>query len=272
MGEPSHPGFRARFFVQSQPSPGTDLALSAEDSHHAARVLRLRVGDRCEVVALSGRAYEAVVAAIADSVRVTVGGELDMAEAGASYRIEVGIVQALARPSAVDLTVEKGTEVGASFFLLVQAHGSPRAEGKDLAGKLTRWRRIALEAAKQSKQTAVPRIEQVASVWEGLKQASEDGWASVVLEPGASATLAEIVPTLIGGEEPAGSGERLVEPRAESAKIALWIGPEGGWTPEELEAFATAGARAARLGRSVLRTETAGPVAVAVTRLALEDW
>jgi 16S rRNA (uracil1498-N3)-methyltransferase len=101
----------------------------------------------------------------------------------------------------------------------------------------------------------------------------------VVLEPGAATTLAEVVSALIGVEEPvgriedpSGSGGELLEPRMGSTKIALWIGPEGGWTTEELKTLAIAGVRAARLGRSVLRTETAGPVAVAVTRLALEDW
>ena len=54
--------------------------------------------------------------------------------------------------------------------------------------------------------------------------------------------------------------------------LALWVGPEGGWTESESEQFRAAEITGVRLGRSVLRTETAGPVAVAVARLALGDW
>jgi 16S rRNA (uracil1498-N3)-methyltransferase len=256
MGAPRHPGFSPRFFVDADPVAGAEFALAPEDSYHASRVLRLRQGDECEVVTSSGRVYAAVVTSAVDPVRVQLDSEMEQNAAGASYRLEVGIVQALARPSAVDLVIEKGTEVGASFFLLVQADGSPRAQGKDLAkdeaGRLTRWRRIAREAAKQSKQTAVPWVGSAATVAAGLERLAEEGIASVVLEPGAAATLPEAVP---------------VGPR-----VALWVGPEGGWTLREMEAFESAGSRVARLGKGVLRTETAGPVAVAVTRLALGDW
>jgi len=64
----------------------------------------------------------------------------------------------------------------------------------------------------------------------------------------------------------------LLAPGGAAAGVALWIGPESGWTEEELEVLKVAGAEPARLGRGVLRTETAGAVAVAVARLALGDW
>jgi len=256
MGTSRHSDFSPRFFVDAEPASGTEIALAEEDSHHASRVLRLRQGDGCEVVTASGRVYAAVVTSAVDPVRVRLDAEMERTAAGASYGVDVGIVQALARPSAVDLVIEKGTEVGASFFLLVQADGSPRTQGRDLAkneaGRLTRWRRIAREAAKQSKQTAVPRIGWAATITAGLEQLAREGIVSVVLEPSATATLPESV--------------------SPGVRIALWVGPEGGWTPREMEAFVTAGTRVAKLGRGVLRTETAGPVAVAVTRLALGDW
>jgi 16S rRNA (uracil1498-N3)-methyltransferase len=254
-----HSGLRARFFVSEEPFVGVEMALSPEDSHHAGRVLRLRVGDLCEVVSPRRRAFAAHVASVGTAVRVLVQAELQPAEAGAFYRTEVGLVQALARPAAVDFTVEKGTEVGAGFFILVQSHGSPRSDGKDLPARLTRWRRIALEAAKQSKQTAVPRVESALSAEDGLRRAMDLGYISVVLHPAAETSLTDVV---------AG----LVSTAAGAPALALWIGPEGGWSMGEVEAFASAGIPAAKLGRSVLRTETAGPVAVTVTRLALGDW
>jgi 16S rRNA (uracil1498-N3)-methyltransferase len=259
MATPRHSGFRARFFVSEEPVVGAETVLSVEDSHHAGRVLRLRVGDLCEVVSPERRAFVAHVTSVGAAVRVMVQEELRSTEAGAAYCVAVGLVQALARPAAVDFTVEKGTEVGADFFILVQSHGSPGGDGKDLSAKLQRWGRIALEAAKQSKQTRVPWVECVSSVRDGLKRAAELGCVSVVLDPAAETPLFDVV-------------TGLASTVAGAQKPALWIGPEGGWSEEELEAFAAAGIPAAKLGRSVLRTETAGPVAAAVTRLALGDW
>ena len=245
MATPRHPGFRARFFVSEEPVVGAETALSAEDSHHAGRVLRLRLGDPCEVVSPGGRVYPAHVASMGAVVRVMVQAELQSGEAGAAYRVAVGLAQALARPAAVDFTVEKGTEVGADFFILVRSHGSPRGDGKDLSAKLQRWSRIALEAAKQSKQIRVPRVECASSVREGLKRAAELGCTSIVLDPAAETPL----PHVAAGLASIAAGDQT---------LALWIGPEGGWSEEELEAFEAAGIPAAKLGRSVLRTETAG--------------
>jgi 16S rRNA (uracil1498-N3)-methyltransferase len=250
-------GFRPRFFVADAQVVGVESALSADDSHHAARVLRLQPGDACELVAPQGRVYRAVVVSVGGQVVVRPEERLGPEEAGAVYAQEVGLVQALAKSSAVDYVVEKGTEVGASFFVLIQADGSPKG-GKGRGGepdsRAARWVRIAVEAAKQSKQTRVPAIEVLPSVQAAVAHLSDPETLSLVLEPQAEVTLADAVAA--GG----------------AGRVALWVGPEGGWSPAELEVFSAAGVGTARLGSSILRTETAGPVAVAVTRLILQDW
>jgi 16S rRNA (uracil1498-N3)-methyltransferase len=238
---------------------GTEVVLSPEDAHHAARVLRLRQGDWCEVVSPAGRVLIGEVVSPGEPVRIIVRREATAGEIGAVYRSEVGIVQALARPAAIDFAVEKGTEVGASFFVLVQAHGSPRAGGGDATARLARWRRIAMEAAKQSKQTAVPCVECLHSVSDAIQRVIERRCLCVVLDPGADRPLVEVLGDCVG------TG-------AERAGVALWIGPEGGWSVDELELLNESRLPLARLGQSVLRTETAGAVAVALTRLALRDW
>lgn len=284
--------FSPRFFVEepAQPAAGDQIALSADDSRHAYRVLRLRPGDGCEVVASSGQVFGAVVAFTGDRVLVRLEAELDATQAGAGYRHLVGIVQALARPSAVDLVLEKGTEVGASFFLLLQAEGSPRAHGRGGgrqggegggggSTKLERRRRIIREAAKQSKQIVIPSVEMVASVEEALERMATEGIVPVVLEPDADATLQEVVAEVgaagaapAGGAAPEAGGSTASGVGVAPLRIALWIGPEGGWSPAERELFTAAGVRMARLGRGVLRTETAGPVSTALTRYILGDW
>lgn len=254
MDDPQRPGFCPRFLLADETASGSEVALDADDSRHALKVLRLRPGDVCEVVTPSGTVYSASVTAMGSQVRVMLAHNVGEKRPAGLYAVSVGIVQALARPSAVDLVIEKGTEVGASFFLLVQSEGSPGSYEGRLEDRVVRWRKIAREATKQSKQTLVPEIGVARSVVEALAALAADGTESIVLEPTAAMGLPEML---------VGSSRR---------KLALWIGPEGGWSQNEIEAFRAAGIPEARLGRSVLRTETAGPVAVALARVTLGDW
>ena len=234
---------------------GQEFALSRTDAHHALRVLRLRRGDMCEVV-VGSAVYAATLQPGGDTVKVSLVRRLEELAAGPRYRHQVGIVQAVVKPSLIDQVIEKGTEVGASFFLLAPSAGSTRWEHVMKEERLTRWRRIAQEAAKQSKRLTVPVVGFSSSLDEAFHNLRHAGVLSVVLQPDAVCGLRELLE------------EQAVSP----ARIALWVGPEGGWSPGEVKDFASRGMKPARLGRSVLRTETAGPVAVAVTRLVLGDW
>lgn len=272
------PCFCPRFFVEHEPSCSsvlgadvvleTDVVLGAEDSRHALKVLRVREGDRCEVVTPSGRVYAAIVSIATDPVHVTPAARLEGAAAGAVYRTQVGVVQALARPSLMDYAIEKGTEVGAGFFLLVPAAGSARLPEEAKADRLVRWRRIAREAAKQSKQTAVPSVDIAESVGDGLGRMAGSGAMTVILEPGALGDLPHVLRAALSQRGLSGGAPAADLPPC----VCLWVGPEGGWTEAELGLFLAGGAAMARLGQGVLRTETAGPVAVAVARLELGDW
>lgn len=270
-------GFRPRFFVSLdhlltiEGMHGLELPLTTEDSKHAARVLRLREGDECEVVVeltragrLTGAAvYAATVSAVADPVRVRLGALLESAVEGLEYRVEVGLAQALTRPSLIDHVIKKGTEVGASSFLLVHATASPAHPGLARPDRIERWRRIAREAAKQSRRTVVPIVDATGLLAEALEHPMVTGALSLVLEPGASTSLQQALLDWDGASTAPGDAPR---------RVTLWVGPEGGWAPAELQSFSAADIASVRLGRSVLRTETAGPVAVAAARLTLRDW
>jgi 16S rRNA (uracil1498-N3)-methyltransferase len=254
-------GFRPRFFVAGEPDRdplGTELLLGTEDSHHASTVLRLQPGDECEVV-VGAAVYAATVVALEEGVRVRAQARLEGDASGGAYRVRVGLVQALARPAVMDYVFEKGTEVGASFFVLVAAAGSPKWAAASANDRLERWGRIVREAAKQSKQLTVPTVVFTGPVGGTLDHPVVAGLRSVVLEPGASSSLADL-PKHVSGEE------------AMRSALALWVGPEGGWSVDERRLFEARRLSMARLGRGVLRTETAGPVAVAVARLLLGDW
>ena len=277
-------GFRPRFFVPSG-TAGPLVTLDADDSNHALRVLRLRLGDECEV-ATGAAVYAATVSQVSaagggKSVQLSLGARLEGLEEGATYGYVVALVQAVARPSALDWSLEKSTEAGASLILLVQTAGSPRPSGKDSGARQARLARIAREAAKQSKQPAVPRLESEASFAAALERLQVLGLTSILLDPLAEQTLYGLVASWAAGGGPATEGEPAAGPagqgevgaaRPGGAGVALWVGPESGWIEAERESLLEAGVVTARLGRGVLRTETAGPVAVAVARLALGDW
>ena len=290
-------GFRPRFFASGgvlaagQPGAGREVLLDAEDSHHATAVLRLHLGDECEVVlGPSGAVHLARVVALETPVRLELGDRLEGEAAGAGYRREVWLVQALARPAVMDYLIEKGTETGVSRFLLVLAAGSPRLPEGSMDRRLARWRKVAREAAKQSKQVAVPKVDVAPSLEAALADVDKaDAW-SILLEPRATTSLDDMVRKAV--EEAAtpdvtsrGDSGPVATPDVTSREdagpvvalsvgpaVALWVGPEGGWSERELRRFRTAGMAMARLGRGVLRTETAGPVAVALVRLGLRDW
>jgi 16S rRNA (uracil1498-N3)-methyltransferase len=264
-------GFRPRFFIAEEATlssqtgsltPGAELTLGPADSYHALRVLRLKAGDACEVV-VGAAVYAASVSGAKTPVSVTVESRLQGQAAGAVYRSQVGLAQALTRPALLDEVLEKGTEVGSSFFVLVPAAESTRLPESARAGRLERWRRIVLEAAKQSKHLAVPTVELAASLDAALQDFAARGVRSLVLEPSAQVSLRERLEQM---RAPSSSS-----PGRGPAALALWIGPESGWSEAELRWFAESGVEAVKLGQSVLRAETAGPVAVAVTRLVVGD-
>lgn len=266
-------GFRPRFFVMLpapaaaaggpvlELEPGARVVLSPEDSHHAGRVLRIHPGDACEVVLVAGagegRLYEARVADVGSETAVVLERPVVLPPA----RVHLTLVQALTQPRLIDTIVEKGTEVGIDHFLFVPAAESPPVPLERLEKKLSRWNRIALEAAKQSKQVAVPSVE-VRGRDDAVQELIAAGARSLILDPAAPRSLAQLLPSVVA----AGRG-RGTEP----LELALWIGPEAGWSREELEGFQTVG-ELVGLGRRVLRAETAGPVVAALVRFTLRDW
>jgi 16S rRNA (uracil1498-N3)-methyltransferase len=259
---------RPRFFVDlpaptlGPVAPGLVVALDDTDARHARTVLRSRSGDPCEL-AFSDPDV------LAEAVFVEVGGRVTARVTGVSIPRPRGVrlllVQALPQPRKVDEVIEKGTEVGFDSFLVVPTLGSPDVPRDKLEGRVMRWRAVAREAAKQSRQPAVPEVRTAPSLKAALELTQEEGWAAVVLTPGAESHLGDVLGAAGRGIPGAGDSEGAV-------RWAVWVGPEGGWTSEEVDTLRAGGARVAGLGSRVLRTETAGPVAGALARYVLSDW
>jgi 16S rRNA (uracil1498-N3)-methyltransferase len=212
-----------RFFAAAV--EGGTAVLAEPDRRHLDQVLRLRVGDTCEV-ATGGRVY---------SARVAPGGlelmdEIDVATAPP---MTVWLAQPGGRS---DEAVEKLTELGVAR---IGALRTRLLKGEFTDARIDRWRRIATAAAKQSKQPRVPEVLPPAAYADVLSPE-----AVVLSHTGASGGLAD----------------RIVGRR----QATLLIGPEPGFSEEELELARTRGVAVATFGPVVLRTETAAIVAAAL--------
>lgn len=256
----------ARFFVDvfesgDEPRCGGSARLSAGDWHHARRVLRLRQGEAVELVCAGapGRVWEGRVDDIGHSPLIRL---VRVLEEPASWGMRILLVQGMPALPKVDDIIDKGTQVGVDEFVLIAAEASPSGAIDKAESRLERWRRISREAAKQSRQPAVPAVTLAQRPDDLMRRLVQEAWWSLVLDPAADVSLADALQ--LRGCEWGSQGT--------VGRLAVWVGPEGGWASDELSLFLGAGIGTARLGRRILRAETAGPVAAAVIRFAVGDW
>jgi 16S rRNA (uracil1498-N3)-methyltransferase len=157
--------------------------------------------------------------------------------------IELTLYQAIPKGGRMDFLVEKAAEIGATRIVpLVTERGIVTPRG----GKVERWRRVAEAAARQSLRVGVPEVAEPVDLSGAIREVGEDG---VLLH---NAPELEALESVV------------------SSPATLFIGPEGGWSEEELRLVGEAGLAPAQLGPYRLRSETAGMVAVARARTALE--
>ncbi len=232
---------RRRLFVPRDRIAAGRAQLSAADAHYLCNVLRLAPGAELEVFDGEGGSYGARLAE--GGPTLALGPRREAAAARA--RLHLGF--ALARGERCDLVVQKATELGAAVLSPVEAARSVvRLDPERAAERARRWRRIAAEAARQCGRADVPEVEAPAPLETVLADAPR-GLRKLLFHEGGGEPLADAV-------EPAAEGHLLL------------VGPEGGFTPEEVEACLAAGARLVTLGPRVLRFETAAICAVALVQ------
>jgi 16S rRNA (uracil1498-N3)-methyltransferase len=228
---------------------GDSFVLDGDEGRHAARVQRLRVGESLRVADGRGTGLDCVVAEVlAAGLRLSVLAR--RAEPEPEPRLVV--VQALAKGERGELAVEMLTELGVDEVVPWAASRSV-AQWRDARGAkaLERWRRVAREAAKQSRRAWVPVVAELASTAQVVDRLR--GTTGLVLHEDATAPMAGAVLPSTGD-------------------VVLVVGPEGGISEDEVTAFAEAGAHAVRLGEPVLRTSTAGVAALAALSVRLGRW
>jgi 16S rRNA (uracil1498-N3)-methyltransferase len=242
-----------RFFIAASSFAGGQVRLSRKQSHQVCHVLRLQVGDTITVLDGRGQEYDVTLTAVSSTE--TVGQITDQRRAVGEPRAQVTLFQSLLAREKFEWVLQKATEVGVAQVVPVLTERSLVRVKRMEPNKLERWRRIVAEAAEQSHRGRIPRLEQVVTFQEAMDQLRDFDRCLVAAPFRAAAALRETLQGLAGTE----------------ASIALLIGPEGGFTREEVALACEMGAVPISLGPRVLRTETAAMVAAALVLYELGE-
>lgn len=231
------------------------VTLPASEAKHVD-VMRLGEGDELDVVDGAG-------------LRVTcrIAGELERLATATdpAPAHPITLVQALAKGGRDERAVEAAIAVGTSSVIPWGARRSIAKWSGKQAKARSGWQKVALAAMKQSRQSRLAHIAEHATSRELTELIANTDDLVIVLDAQADLTLREALAGLSGAKEP-GSG------RQAGRGIWLIVGPEGGITDEEMTEFSRAGAVGARLGPSILRAGTAGPIACALACEIAGNW
>lgn len=241
-----------RLFVDAPLQPGLDLPLPQAAAQHALRVLRLRDGDRVILFNGNGQQFRARLSATnprAANVHVE-ASDSPVRESP----LRVTLMQALARGEKMDWIVQKATELGVARILPTSSQRSEvRLDGKRGAARLDHWRAVAIAACEQCGRNLVPEILAPATLETCLAAQppsnTESCWA---LHPGGTTHVRDLAPAVAG--------------------VTLAVGPEGGFSDDDMTALRQAGYRELALGPRILRTETAGVAALAALQAVYGDF
>ena len=238
----------------------TTASLSGDQAAHLARVLRAQPGQIFDVVS-NGFLHRAEVLTVSDrEVVFTLHEELE-----ADAALPVHLLLAVFKFDHLEWGIEKATELGAARITPILARRTEKHLALAASKRVDRWRRIALESSKQSRRTDVPTIDDPQT----LKLALQEVTAPTKLllaETEQDNTIAAALQSLQtpGAPGPASGTRVSTEASEQQADIALAIGPEGGWTADEMQLFTDNQWHHVTLGPRILRAETAAIAALAI--------
>ncbi|WP_029109639.1 16S rRNA (uracil(1498)-N(3))-methyltransferase [Mycobacterium sp. URHD0025] len=244
----------ALFYVDALPGAGELAVVDGDEGFHASNVRRIRVGEQIDLSDGAGTLAHCVVE---ETAKGRLSARVTERVAIAAARPTVTVVQALPKSDRSELAVELATEAGADGFVAWQATRCvARWDGPKVDKGLRRWEAVARSAARQSRRAYVPTVDGVVStsaLTQRVADAVAGGAVVLALHESATEPFAEL-------------------PLAQADSLILIVGPEGGIADEEIAALTGAGAKAVRLGPTVLRTSTAAAVALGAIGALTTRW
>ena len=240
-----------RFFVEPEQINDGVVRVAGSDVIHISRVLRLGRGSLLTILDGRGKSYEAEILEL-DKHEVVCEIKRELLTVPACP-VKVTLVQGIPKGDKMDLIIQKGTELGVNRVIpLICQRTVVKMEDDRMIRKRERWQRISLEAAKQCRRPDVPQVSEPADLEKVLADMPEKCTALMPWEEENNDSLKDVLYKNNAAEE-----------------IYVFIGPEGGFTPEEVERARAEGVRPVTLGPRILRTETAG---IAVLTMVLCRW
>ncbi len=224
---------------------GERAYLLAGNADHLARVLRAKPGQQFDISAEGEVRLGTIVSITPEEVEFALG---PLVKSKSLPEIEIHVVLSIFKFDRLEWAIEKLTELGVARIIPAVARRTEPHLAKAAEKRVERWRKIAHEAAQQSRRPAAPEIRDPSPLKKAILEAA--GQCVVLSEMEETATLMSV---LESGRSP----------------ITLAFGPEGGWAEEELKTFQERGWEAASLGPTILRAETAALAAVAITMAKL---
>ena len=234
--------------------------LTGEQAAHLIRVLRAQPGMEFDLVA-GDRVCHAVIAGITgDTVRFNL-----VADVPAEPALPVTLLLAVFKFDRMEWAIEKATELGVARIIPIITRRSEKHLAQAAPKRTERWRRIAREAAQQSRRSDVPVIEEAISLRAAVKRET-NAVRLVLAEQERTTTLRDALDQALTQT----LKESTDTARDESPELHIAVGPEGGWAAEEEALFDAEGWKPVSLGPRILRAETAAITALAVTAALLE--
>ena len=229
------------------------VTITGADVNHIRNVLRMKIGEKIRISSGNKDFFCSIAEVGPDFVQADI---LDEEAARTELPSDIYLFQAIPKGDRMETVIEKAVELGVHEIIPVaMKYCVVKLDEKKADAKIKRWQGIAEAAAKQSKRGVIPTVAPVMSYVQAVKTASEMDLKLVPYE------LAEGMPQT----------KQLIESARPGQQIAIFIGPEGGFDPEEIRLATEAGIQPITLGKRILRTETAGFTTIAWLMYQLEN-
>lgn len=246
-----------RYFVPSSGWDDSEVVITGEDVHHIGKVMRMKPEHHILCCTPEGDLAKCEITDITtDTVTCQI---VEWLEEEKELPASVIIAQGLPKGDKMEHVIQKGTELGASQFIPFEAERSiVKWDQKKSQKKITRYQKIAKEASEQSHRTMIPSVSELHSLGDLIALQPNYDWVVFAYEDEAKSqsyrSLKEVLTKIQQGQ-----------------RILVIIGPEGGFSEQEVQTLKGAGALAVRLGPRILRTETAATYFLSALSYQLEE-
>jgi len=255
----------SRFFVEPE-NIGTNLIImnNSDDLHHMMKVLRLKEGDEVDISDGVRWEYRACIESLnREEAELKI---LDKQAFASEPSVEVTLFQGIPKQGKMETIIQKCVELGVYEIVPVFMDRTVVVDRGNFGKKIQRWNRVSAEAVKQCRRGIVPQVAEPVKTEELLRDRTGSGTPDL---------FGDFDLVLFPYENEKGTTIKEVLRAATAAdsrpkRIAVMIGPEGGFSDEEANAIVAAGGKSVSLGKTILRTETAGMTALAMIMYELE--